>query len=85
MSDDYTCPTCEGRGGTTENDSDGDGVWATPVTNFFECPDCLGEEKCPGCGGVATDAMRDIDKWTCPACGWHIEWERFEPDYSDGY
>jgi hypothetical protein len=84
MDDDRNCPACEGRGGTLEYDSDGDGVWATAVTNFLECPDCLGDDKCPGCGGAAR-ALADIDKWTCATCGWHVDWERLTPDYDYGY
>ena len=48
--EDCECLTCDGRGGKLEYDSDGDGAWAQTTTNLDLCPDCLGQNKCPGCG-----------------------------------
>ncbi len=84
------CMTCEGRGGEVQNDFDGDGVWMTPVTFFTPCDDCLGNALCPGCSRAipadeATIANEDTDKWTCGACGWHIDWGRFERQVDWGY
>lgn len=81
------CPTCAGRGGELEQDTEGDGVWAMQVTHFVDCPDCLGDDKCPGCMQAieATAIMHaDLEEWTCPLCGWHVDWDRLH-DLSWGY
>jgi hypothetical protein len=89
MSEHNECPACEGRGGELEQDSQGDGVWAMQMTTFVDCPTCLGDDKCPGCMAAieATAIMRsDIEEWTCPLCGWHIDWDRLGPAEVDwGY
>ena len=87
------CDTCGAKGGTLEHDTQGDGVWATPVTYFTPCDDCIYLGLCPGCcraipADDAPKALDDIDTFTCEACGWHFEAERFEPsedDYIDEY
>lgn len=80
------CPACEGRGGELEHDSDGDGVWAMPVTRFIECFDCLESNRCPGCMAAIEAMPADIEEWTCPLCAWHIDWGRLGPgDVDWGY
>jgi hypothetical protein len=89
MTEHNECPTCNGRGGELEHDSDGDGVWAMQVTYLNECPACLGDDKCPGCMQpieATAIARSDIEEWTCPTCGWHIDWDRLGPTEVDwGY
>ncbi len=93
---DSECLTCNGRGGELSYDSDGDGVWATPVVNFIPCEDCIGADKCPGCG-APMDADQSvcaefaIESFTCrvETCGWHYDADRFnandEPWGYDGW
>ncbi len=87
----YTeCEACEGRGGELEHDTQGDGVWATPVSYFIPCDDCLHNGLCPGCSRAipadeATAALDDTDKWTCGACGWHVDYDRLTPEIDWGY
>lgn len=83
-SEDCECLTCDGRGGKLEQDIDGDGVWATPVWRFYPCDDCIGSERCPGCGHSMTPeqqaaAYYDIETFTCAneACGWSYDADRF--------
>ena len=76
------CSTCEGRGGFTEDDMQGDGVWMTPVTYFYACDDCLLNALCPGCSRAipADEAEMSItrtDDWKCGACGWELDMDRF--------
>ena len=70
------CLTCYGKGGTLEYDSDGDGVWATPVIYVDYCPDCIDAAQCPGCGW-AIGLVDDIEKVCCERCGWTFDIDRF--------
>ncbi len=86
MSDDCECLTCDGRGGTLSYDSDGDGAWAMTVTRLDPCPDCLGVDKCPGCG--AQYVSIDLNLFNCALCGWAYDEDRFNPSedyYTEGY
>ena len=83
--EDTECLTCDGRGGTLSYDSDGDGAWAMTTTNLDICPDCLGQNKCPGCG-KQYDGI-DLNTFNC-ACGWAYDEDRFNPSedfYTEGY
>jgi len=82
-SDDCECLTCDGRGGKLEYDSDGDGAWAQTTTNLDLCPDCLGDNKCPGCG--MKHSVIDLNTFVCDACGWIYDESRFDYDPSDDY
>ena len=78
------CETCAGKGGELEHDMQGDGVWATPVTYFMACDDCLLNGLCPGCSRAipadeAEIATTRTDDWKCGACGWELDDSRFEP------
>ncbi len=86
---DGECLTCNGRGGIleydTDCDTDGYGVWATIVTRFIPCEDCIGADKCPGCGtpmdaDQSVCAEFDIESFTCrvDACSWHYDADRFQ-------
>ena len=75
------CQTCNGRGGNTSTqDPVGDGVGFE--TLFDACPDCIGQDKCPGCMSAFDSA-----KWECLAgCGWEYEsdnYSDYEPSMSD--
>ena len=83
--EDSECLTCDGRGGTLSYDSQGEDAWATTFTYLDQCPDCLGADKCPGCG-KQYDGI-DIDDFTC-SCGWTYDEDRFNPSedyYTEGY
>jgi len=84
------CATCEGRGGEFEHDMQGDGVWVTPVSFFIPCDDCLMNALCPKCSRAIPEdeaqiAADDTDKWTCGACGWHVDYDRLTPEVDWGY
>jgi ribosomal protein S27AE len=60
----------------------GDGVWMTPVTYFYPCDDCLMNALCPNCSRAipadeANRAAEDTEHWTCGACGWKLDMDRF--------
>ena len=81
------CPTCDGKGGTLENDMEGDGAWSMAVTRLDPCGDCLAAGLCPGCGTAAPTALDTLENFVCEACGWAYENERFdyneEPSWGD--
>ncbi len=86
MTEDCECLTCDGRGGTLNYDSDGDGAWAVTTTILDPCPDCLGSDKCPGCG--AQYVSIDLDTFDCALCNWAYDESRFDPSedyYTEGY
>lgn len=79
LPDDEDCQECNGRGGnTTTQDPVGDGVGFE--TLFDACPNCIGQNKCPGCMGTF-----DSDKYECLAgCGWAFEdVDHWEPSMDD--
>ena len=74
------CMACHGRGGkVSTQDPVGDGVGSE--TLFDPCPSCLGDGKCPLCGG-AVDA-----EYNCAAegCAWVPEMVYELPDGADDY
>ena len=73
------CMACHGRGGKiSTQDPVGDGVGSE--TLFDPCPSCLGDGKCPLCGGPV-DA-----EYSCSTegCAWVPDMV-YEPDEPDDY
>lgn len=46
---DDTCIACNGVGGHSSQELQGDGAWTGWINTFEACPDCICAEKCPGC------------------------------------
>lgn len=43
------CGKCLGAGGFMGSELQGDGAWTMSVNTWDDCPECLGNELCPGC------------------------------------
>ena len=68
------CETCEGTGFISDFENQaplGSGMtWLEEIWN--DCPDCLGENKCPKCNQENTIDW-DADILTCLVCKWEDE------------
>lgn len=82
---DDPCVTCDGKGGTITHDIEGDGEWAMRVVRLDPCPYCLAATFCPGCSAPIPAEQDPIanEDWTCEACGWCYDPDRFAADADD--
>lgn len=74
------CSLCDGKGGDTISEWQGDGAWGCSVDFFDACPMCLAADKCPGCGAPAADALHHLDTFVCVYCLWRYDPERYAPN-----
>lgn len=77
------CGTCDGKGGTTSGEMQGDGYMTGWVEFFEPCYACIDKGLCPNCG-VATlnaEAQADIGSFTCVICDW--TYEKYNQPYDD--
>jgi hypothetical protein len=67
------CLTCRGTGTVSWQEDLGPLGETMMATQYGQCPDCLGNNKCPLCGEEVEWRSDDHNDWAhCPACG-HYE------------